>query len=82
MKHAQVIYLSPVHVDDILLDWIHVLTGQLIHPSTAAEQFDVEHQFIPGSDIQLLIDVAVMFFHRMNTNERQIRNLIISSANG
>lgn len=38
------------------------VAGQLMDPVTAAKEFDVEHQLVTGSNLQLLIDATVMLF--------------------
>lgn len=48
---------------------------KFLQPTAAAEQFDIEHQFIPGSDLQLLIDAAVVLLYGMNADESQIRDV-------
>ena len=53
----------------------HDLAGKLIQPVAAAEQLDIEHQLVPGGDLQLLIDAAVVLLDGMDADERQLRNI-------
>ena len=51
------------------------LSGQFIQSATAPEQFNVEHQFITGGNIQFLIDAVVVLFYGMNADKGQVRNV-------
>ena len=70
---------SSVHFDYILLGLLCILAGQLLQPPTAAKQLNIQHQLIPGSNFQLLLDAAVMLLDRVNTDEglgRVVPNII------
>ena len=55
--------------------------GQFFQPPATAEQFNIKHQFITGSNTQLFIDVTVVLFHRVDADKSKVGNVhgIISS---
>ena len=51
------------------------ISEQLLEPSAPAKQINVEHQFIPGGDSQLLVNAPVVLSYRTHADKRQIRDV-------
>jgi hypothetical protein len=44
-------------------------------PAASAEQIDIQHQFVYGTDAQFLIDAPVVLSHRAHADAGEVRDL-------
>ena len=75
VKPAQIRSFVSVQVDNGGLCVFGAVAGELIQSAAVAEKLDVQHQFIPGGNAQLLIDAAVVFFYGVYADKGQFRDL-------
>ena len=53
----------------------YLTASQFIQSVATTEQLDIEHQLIPGSHTQLLIDAAVVLFYCMDADKGKVGNI-------